>query len=95
MYKRQSLESYYQNACARYEQEEYEKCISFVEYDVEQNEKIDLLQPRMADLYYLEAESHMELEEYPEAVSTFEKLFVIGGFDQEYYRFLLYTSRCV
>ena len=81
-----SLESYYQNACALYEQEEYEKCISFVEYDVEQNEKIDLLQPRMADLYYLEAESHMELEEYPEAVSTFEKLFVIGGFDQEYYR---------
>lgn len=81
-----SLESYYQNACALYEQEEYQDCISFVEYDVEQNEKLDLLAPRMADIYYLEAESHMALEEYEEAVSTFEKLFQIGGFDQEYYR---------
>ena len=36
-----SLESYYQNACALYEQEAYQDCISFIEYDVEQNEKID------------------------------------------------------
>ncbi len=81
-----SLESYYQNACALFEQGEYQDCISFIEYDVEQNEKIDLMQTRMADLYYLEAESHMELEDYGDAVSTFEKLFQVGGFEEEYYR---------
>ena len=81
-----SLESYYQNACALYEQGEYQDCISFIEYNVEQNEKIDLMQPRMADLYYLEAESHMELEDYGDAVTTFEKLFQVGGFEEEYYR---------
>lgn len=81
-----SLESYYQNACALYEQEAYQDCISFIEYDVEQNEKIDLMQPRMADIYYLEAESHMELENYENAVRTFDKLFQVGGFEEEYYR---------
>ena len=81
-----SLESYYQNACALYEQGEYQDCISFIEYNVEQNEKIDLMQPRMAALYYLEAESHMELEDYGDAVTTFEKLFQVGGFEEEYYR---------
>lgn len=45
-----SLESYYQNACALFEQEAYEDCISFVEYDVEENEKLNLMQERMADL---------------------------------------------
>lgn len=81
-----SLESYYQNACALFEQEAYEDCISFVEYDVEENEKLNLMQERMADLYYLAAESHMELEEYEEAVEAFEKLFQRGGFHQVYYR---------
>lgn len=44
------------------------------------------MQPRMADLYYLEAESHMELENYENAVRTFDKLFQVGGFEEEYYR---------
>ena len=34
-----SLESYYQNACALYEQEAYQDCISFIEYDMEQKRK--------------------------------------------------------
>ena len=35
-----SLESYYQNACALYEQKAYEECIVFIDYDILQNEKI-------------------------------------------------------
>lgn len=81
-----SLESYYQNACALYEQQKYEECIEFVEYDVEHNEKADRLQEKMADMYYVKAESYMELDKYEEAVGTFEKLFKIGGYNSEYYR---------
>lgn len=33
-----SLESYYQNACALYEQKAYEECIAFIDYDILQNE---------------------------------------------------------
>ena len=36
------LESYYQNAYTLYDEEKYEKCIDFVEYDVLQNEKADI-----------------------------------------------------
>ena len=53
-----SLESYYQQALSFFEQKRYEECISFVAYDVGQNEDIDLNQVRMADLYYLKAESY-------------------------------------
>ena len=81
-----SLESYYQSALALYEQQEYQACIDFVDYDVEQNEKLDTRRERMGDLYYLEAESHFALEDYEEAVRTFEKLFRTGGYQAEYYR---------
>ena len=37
-----ALESYYQNACSLYKQERYEDCIAFIDYDICENEKIDL-----------------------------------------------------
>lgn len=81
-----ALESYYQKACTLYEQQKYSECVEFIDYDILSNEKIDKLQNRMADVYYLKANSQFELKEYQQAVETFEKLFAIGGFNSEYYR---------
>lgn len=80
------LESYYQNAYTLYEQQEYQKCIDFVEYDVLKSEKADLIDDRITDIYYLEAESYFELEEYDKSVEIFDRLFQYGGFDNLYYR---------
>lgn len=65
-----NLEAYYQNADTLFIQQKYQKCIEFVEYDVLQNEKADLLDERLSDLYFLEAESYLELEEYDAAVEN-------------------------
>ena len=80
------LETYYQNACALYQQQRYRDCISFIDYDILKNEKLDLLNTRMADIYYLKAESYFELEEYQNAIDSFEHVFEYGGFVSEYYR---------
>lgn len=80
------LESYYQNAYTLYDEEKYEKCIDFVEYDVLQNEKVDIIDERMGDLYYLEAESYFQLEDYESSVDVFEKAFQFGAKDSLYYR---------
>ena len=79
-------ESYFQNACALYEQKEYQDCIDFIDYDIFQNEKVDLSDDRIADLYYLKAESCFELEDYGEAVKAFKKVFQHGGQKSEFYR---------
>lgn len=81
-----ALESYYQNAYALYEQKEYEECIRFIDYDIFENEKADLLDGRMADICYLKADSHFLLGEYQEAVEAYNVLFQYGGFQSEYYR---------
>ena len=81
-----AIESYYQNAYALYEQKEYEECIRFIDYDIFENEKIDLLNERTADVCYLKADSHFLLEEYQESVDTYRILFGYGGFHSEYYR---------
>ncbi len=62
-----------------YEQKEYQDCIDFIDYDIFQNEKVDLSDDRIADLYYLKAESCFELEDYGEAVKAFKKVFQHGG----------------
>ena len=80
------LESYYQNAHTLYDAEKYKKCIDFVEYDVLQNEKVDIIDERMGDLYYLEAESYFQLEDYENSVDIFEKAFQFGAKDSLYYR---------
>ena len=54
-FKPESIEAYYQHACALYEQEKYQECIDFVNYDVNQNEKLDLTNPRVADIGYIQA----------------------------------------
>ncbi len=80
------LESYYQQARSLYEQESYEECIRYIDYDILQNEQLDLLQAKTADVYYLKAESHFALEEYGAAVAAYEQLFRVGGYYVEYYR---------
>lgn len=80
------LESYYQNAYALYEQGKYTECIEFIDYDIIQNEKVDTLKERMADIYHLKAESYFALEEYANAVESYEELFKVGGYDTGYYR---------
>lgn len=81
-----ALESYYQNAYALYEQQKYKECIEFIDYDILENEKVDTLKKRMADIYYLKAESHFQLGEYEKSVSAYEQLFKLGGYDSGYYR---------
>lgn len=81
-----SLESYYQNAYALYKQEKFEDCISFIDYDICQNEQLDLLQARMADVYYLRADSYFRLEQYEDAVDAYEDVFRMGTRHTEYYR---------
>lgn len=80
------LESYYQNALTLYEQQEYEKCIEFIDYDILEDEEIDLLDKRTAEIYYIKAECHYELQEYQEAVDAFEQVFEYGGGKSSYYR---------
>ena len=81
-----NIESYYQNACTLYELEEYEKCIEFIDYDIFQNEKLSQNEDRLAEIYYLKAESYFELENYGESVKAFEQLIGIGGDEAVYYR---------
>lgn len=81
-----ALESYYQNARSLYMQREYEKCISFIDYDILENEKINMAQSRMADVYYLKADSHFWLGNYEEALEAYEELFDFQVNKAEYYR---------
>lgn len=81
-----ALESYYQNAYALYDQGKYEECISFIDYDICENKKLDLMQMRMADVYYLRADSYFRLEQYGDAVQAYEDVFRIGTEHTEYYR---------
>lgn len=81
-----SLESYYQNAYALYKQERYEDCIAFVDYDICENEKLDLAQARMADVYYLRANSYFRLEQYEDAADAYEDVFRMGTRHTAYYR---------
>ena len=80
------LENYYQNAYSLYQQGKYLSCIEFIDYDILQNEKLDMLQARMADIYYLKADSHFQLQEYETAVETYERVFEFGAQKSEYYR---------
>lgn len=81
-----ALESYYQNALNLYQQREYNECISFVDYDILHNEKIDQSQHRMADVLYLKADSYFQLEEYEEAVEVYEKVMTYGTLEHIHYR---------
>lgn len=40
----------------------------------------------MADIYYLKADSHFQLQEYETAVETYERVFEFGAQKSEYYR---------
>ena len=81
-----SLESYYQNALALYQQQEYQECIDFIDYDVLNNERIDTDQERIGDFYGVGANCYFELEDYQNSVDYFEKAIDYLGYDEDYYR---------
>lgn len=80
------MESYYQNACTLYEQEAYQECIDFIDYDIGENEKLTGINERTPDLHYLKAECLLELEQYSEAAQEYEKALSYGTNDCMYYR---------
>ncbi len=67
-------------------QEAYKECISFIDQDIRANVDVNMEQARMADVYYLEADSYYRLEEYDKAAEVYELLFEIGTEQPEYYR---------
>lgn len=81
-----SLESFYQHAYALYEQQDYRKCIDFIDYDILKNEKLDLLDSRIVDIYYIKADSLFRLGQYSESVEGYEEIFKCGGYNCDYYR---------
>lgn len=81
-----ALESYYQNAKNLHQQREYAECISFVDYDILQNEKLDKAQQRFADVYYLKADSHFQLEEYDKANEAYAQVMNYGTVEHVHYR---------
>ncbi|MCD8134176.1 MAG: protein kinase [Clostridiales bacterium] len=80
------METYYLHACMLYDEQDYSACIDFIDADVLQNSELDLTQDRMADVYYLYADSYFQLGAYDNAVETYESLFRIGTEETAYYR---------
>ncbi len=86
------LESYYQHARTLYELpgddglSDYYACIDFIEADILENSRIDLTQSRMADVYYIYADSLFRCGDDSGAVDAYRKLFRIGTDEALYYR---------
>ena len=81
-----SLESYYQNALAIYEKGDYKECLDFISYDIELNEKVNMLQKGNADVMYVKACSYFELGNYKQAIKSYEQLFRYGSSNYLHYR---------
>lgn len=81
-----SLQSYYQNALSLYEKGDYQECIDFISYDIELNEKVNMLQEGNADIMYVKACSYFELEKYNQAIKSYEQLFRYGSSNYLHYR---------
>lgn len=81
-----SLQSYYQNALSLYEKRDYQECIDFISYDIELNEKVNMLQEGNADVMYVKACSYFELEKYNQAIKSYEQLFRYGSSNYLHYR---------
>lgn len=81
-----SLESYYQNALAIYEKGDYQECLDFISYDIELNEKVNMLQKGNADVMYVKACSYFELGNYKQAIKSYEQLFRYGSSNYLHYR---------
>lgn len=80
-----SLESYYQNALSLYQQDKYQECIEFIDYDVLDNERIDINQDKIGYFYGISGNCYFELEEYPDAVDQFTSAVDYLGYDEELY----------
>lgn len=81
-----SLESYYQNALAIYEKGDYKECLDFISYDIELNEKVNMLQKGNADVMYVKACSYFEFGNYKQAIKSYEQLFRYGSSNYLHYR---------
>ncbi|MFQ6794186.1 MAG: protein kinase domain-containing protein [Thomasclavelia sp.] len=80
-----SLESYYQNALSLYQQDKYQECIEFIDYDVLDNERIDINQDKIGYFYGISGNCYFELEEYQDAVDQFTSAVDYLGYDEELY----------
>lgn len=80
-----SLESYYQNALSLYQQDKYQECIEFIDYDVLDNERIDINQDKIGYFYGISGNCYFELEEYQDAVDQFASAVDYLGYDEELY----------
>ncbi len=87
-----ALESYYQHARTLHEEPsdsgepDYLGCINFIEDNILENSSFDLNDSRMADVYYLYADSLYQTGEYADAVDAYRDLFSIGTDQPLYYR---------
>ena len=80
------LETYYEQAYGLYKQQEYHECIEYIDYDIFQNEHLDLESVKIEEVLYLKALCYFEMKNYDSSVKVFEQLFEKGGYDCIYYR---------
>ena len=80
------VEGYYQHANALYAQGEYEECVSFIDYDILENERLSPGEFKLSEIYNLQANAYFELGNYEEAVHAFEQVVDLGQLKPEYYR---------
>ena len=82
-----ALEGYYQQALSLHQQGLYGPAIDFIEQDILRNHRLDILQVRLRDIYYLLADSFFQVGDYENAVRTYRRLFRLGeNHDLEHYR---------
>ena len=82
-----ALEGYYQMALTYHQQRRFADSIDFISHNILGNSRLDVLQPRLRDIYFLKADSHLNLGNYQEATLAFERVFRLGErHDLEHYR---------
>ncbi|MCP1101244.1 serine/threonine protein kinase [Aequitasia blattaphilus] len=80
------VEVYYQHAFGLSKKKEYQKCIAYIDNEIFEDEKIEIDEQRMDDIYYLKADALYNLEKYSEAVSAYEKVIDFNKSEPIYFR---------
>ncbi len=65
---------------------DYDACIDFIDDEIFSNSEIDQTQSRMADVWYLYADSCFQKGDYADAVDAYREVFQIGTQEPLYYR---------
>ena len=77
----EGVESFYQKALGYFQQERFEEAIDFIEHEIEVNRQLPDHPERLIDIYHLLAESYFWVRDYRNAVTTYDRLFRVGGQD--------------